>query len=182
MKGKLLFGVIICLALGAIIVLFAACGQGSRQLPTLSVVTPQQTVNEQPAVTWPAGLPEDKAQPWEELDADGCVVPPKGTSNLNFDSIFAAGIERYLEAGDVTDFGEASSFASGAAGGEVVSYAIYRLPMGADQPGTITADVNVQNGSVYYIGTRALQCARRGIHVRHREPDARGRCLRRREL
>ena len=104
MKGKLLFGLIICLALGAIIVLFAACGQGARQLPTLSVVTPQQTANEQPAVTWPDGLPEDQLQPWETMDANGYVIPPRRASNLNFDSIFAAGIERYLEAGDVTDF------------------------------------------------------------------------------
>jgi len=132
-----------------------ACGQGSRRVPTMLSVGAQQAaapaaVEQQ--VTWPEGLPEDKAQPWEELDADGYVVPPKGTSNLNFDSIFASGIERYLEAGDVTDFGEASSFASGAPGGEAVSYAIYRLALGAEKPGTITADVNVHSGSAYYIG------------------------------
>jgi len=132
-----------------------ACGQGSRRVPTMLSVGAQQAaapaaVEQQ--VTWPEGLPEDRAQPWEELDANGCVVPPKGTSNLNFDSIFASGIERYLEAGDVTDFGEASSFASGAPGGEAVSYAIYRLALGAEQPGTITADVNVHSGSAYYIG------------------------------
>jgi hypothetical protein len=165
MKAKFSFGVIICVAYLTIIALLAACGQGSRHVPTLTSVGTQQAgepaTMEQPAVTWPGALPEDKVQPWEELDATGNVVPPKSAegpersrraSNLNFDSIFAAGIERYLEAGDVTDFGEASSFASGAAGEELVSYAIYRLPLGVEQPGTITADVNLHNGSAYYIG------------------------------
>ncbi len=133
-----------------------ACGQGSKRVPTLAGVGSQQAgapaTAEQPQVTWPQGLPEDRAYPWEEVDANGKIVPPKGTSNLNFDSIFASGIERHQEGGTVTPYGEALSLASGAAGEGVVSYAIYRLPMGADQPGTITADVNVHNGSSYYIG------------------------------
>ncbi len=155
MKAKFSYKAAVYTAVITITILLVACGQGSKRVPTLSTIGTQQVaepVAMEQQVTWPGTLPEDKAQPWEELDADGRVIPPKAASNLNFDSIFAAGIERYLEAGDVTDFGEASSFASGAAGEELVSYAIYRLPLGVDQPGTITADVNVHNGSAYYIG------------------------------
>jgi hypothetical protein len=159
-----------------------ACGQGSKRVPTLSSLGTQQAA--EPAameqqVTWPAGLPEDRLQPWEELDANGYVVPPKGASNLNFATIFASGIERYLEAGDVTDYGEASSFASGASGSETVSYAVYRLPMGVDQPGTITADVNLHNGSAYYIGVGDYSVNSwhwhgpfAATHVRFNVPDA----------
>jgi len=139
MKTKFLFGVITCLALITIIALLAACGHGARHMPALSDTGTQQageSVAVEQQVTWPAGLPEDRLQPWEELDADGFVVPSRRASNLNFDSIFASGVERYLEAGDVTTYGEASSFASGAAGGEEMSYAIYRLPLGVEQPGT----------------------------------------------
>jgi len=167
------------MALSLVLITIISCGQGSKQLPTLSVVTPQQTVNEQPAVTWPGALPEDQLQPWETMDADGNVMPPKGTSNLNFDSIFASGIERYLEAGDVTTYGEASSFASGVAGGEEMSYAIYRLALGAEQPGTITADVNLHNGSSYYVGVGDYSVNTwhwygpfSATHVRFNVPDA----------
>jgi len=170
------------IALTLVLITLISCGQGSRRVPTISAIGTQQAV--EPAaveqqVTWPAGLPEDSVQPWEELDANGNVVPPRSASNLNFDSIFASGIERYLTAGDVTNFGEASSFASGAAGGEAVSYAIYRLPMGTDQPGTITADVNAHNGSSYYIGVGDYSANTwhwhgpfAATHVRFNVPDA----------
>jgi len=152
MKTRYLQSLAALVAVLAVVVFLTACGQGSRHIPTLSVALQPQASAEQAQVMWPSGLPEDKLQPWEEMDANGYVVPPKAASNLNFDSIFASGIERHLEAGDVTDYGEASSFASGAGGGEEISYAIYRLPMGTDQPGTITADVNLHIGSGYYIG------------------------------
>jgi len=155
MKGKFSQRAVICIAILTIIVLLVACGHGARHMPALSDTGTQQageSVAVEQQVTWPAGLPEDRLQPWEELDANGYVIPLKSTSNLNFDSIFASGVERYLEAGDVTTYGEASSFASGATGGEEMSYAIYRLPLGVEQPGTITADVNLHNGSSYYIG------------------------------
>jgi len=155
MSTRNLVRMVVVAAVAFVAIALMACGQGSKRVPTPATIGTQQTVAPaavEQQVTWPAGLPEDQLQPWETMDANGYVIPPKGTSNLNFDSIFAAGIERYLEAGDVTDFGETSSFASGAAGEESVSYAIYRLPMGVEQPGTITADVNLHSGSAYYIG------------------------------
>ncbi len=164
MNPKFSYKAAVYTAVITIIILLVACGQGSKRVPTILGVGTQQAAEPlamEQQVTWPGTLPEDRAQPWEELDANGHVMPPKGAegpeqgrraSNLNFDSIFAAGIERYLEAGDVTNYGEASSFSSGAPGGEAVSYAIYRLPLGVEQPGTIAADVNLHNGSSYYIG------------------------------
>ena len=159
-----------------------ACGQGSRHVPTISSIGSQhaaESATMEQQVTWPGALPEDQLQPWEELDADGNVMPPRSASNLNFDSIFASGIERYLEAGDVTTYGEASSFASGVTGGEEMSYAIYRLPLGVDQPGTITADVNLHNGSAYYIGVGDYSANTwhwygpfSATHVRFNVPDA----------
>jgi len=122
---KFLSVVAVCSVFVTIIILLAACGQGSRRVPTMSSIGTQQAG--EPAameqqVTWPGTLPDDKAQPWEELDANGNVIPPKAAegpersrraSNLNFDSIFASGIERYLEAGDVTTYGDRAISRSG---------------------------------------------------------------------
>ncbi|MEP0813218.1 MAG: hypothetical protein HRF49_00955 [bacterium] len=94
---------------------------------------------------WPSELPDDRPQPWEKLDENGYVIASGGDkdiSSINTDTEFAAGVERYIEFGDVTDFGEASRFASGAAGARSVSWALYRLSMGAGQPGVVAADVN----------------------------------------
>jgi len=160
-----------------------ACGQGSRRVPTISSIGAQQAgapvAVEQPQVTWPGTLPEDQLQPWEELDADGFVVPSRRASNLNFDSIFASGVERYMEAGDVTDFGEASSFASGATGEEFVYYigvGDYSVntwhwygPFSATHVRFNVPDAEYTSG----IGN---------IHFGYRQSDACGRGLRRREF
>lgn len=81
------------------------------------------------------------------MDGSGRVV-----NSINLQSQFVPGVERFQEAGDVSDLGEASSFTSGTPGDEVLSWAIYRIPMGADQPGTIATDVNLRLNSSYYIG------------------------------
>jgi len=100
-------------------------------------------------VEWPTGLPSDGIQPWEALEG-GRVVASSS------DAHFIPGIERFLEAGNVTDFGEASSFASGEPGGKGVSFAIYRMPMGGAQPSIVSIDANLhaQDGlsSSYYLG------------------------------
>ncbi len=102
----------------------------------------------QPVVQWPAGLPEDRLQPWETVDSAGRV-----TSSINLQSQFIPGVERFLEAGSVIDAGEATGFTSGSAGERMVSWAMYRIPMGAEQPGTIAADVNLLSaGCEYYLG------------------------------
>jgi hypothetical protein len=126
-----------------------SCGGHSRKA-AVSLGNPAAPAAEAPAaakVTWPT-LPVDKAQPWETLDGAGRVV-----SSINLQSEFIPGVERFLEGGvDVTDNGEATTLDSGDAGDHTVSWAIYRIPMGADQPGTIAADANLWPNSSYYVG------------------------------
>jgi len=159
--SNILFGVAITLVLITLI----SCGQASRRVPTISTVEPQEAVEpvavEQLEVTWPTGLPEDKVQPWEEVDAEGYVIPPErggehSASAINEDSDFTPGRERFDEAGDVSDLDEASRFSSGATGAEEVSYAIYEVALASAQPGAVSADVNLRlNGdspSAYWLG------------------------------
>src|SRR5688572_4818124 len=88
------------------------------------------------------GLPADGVQPWEELDERGYVLPlaNRNTSAFSGDSLFAPGIERFLEGGDVIDNGEASTMTSAAGS---VSYGIYRFTLGGVQPSAIAADANL---------------------------------------
>lgn len=132
-----------------IVLLLFACGHGQR-----AAFSPQPgDVNEPAAsitvaeVTWPNALPVDALQPWETLDGSGRIA-----SSINLESEFVPGVEWFTAAGEVSDLGEASSFASGASGAGDVSYALYRLPLGTEQPGTIAADVNLYAGGAYYLG------------------------------
>ncbi|MCH7471857.1 hypothetical protein IIA79_02775 [bacterium] len=105
---------------------------------------------------WPTGLPVDQAQPWEELDSDGLVI--RQSSGINAQSDFTPGVQRFNEAGDVSDLGEASRFASGEAGAGALSYALYRITLDGAQPGVVSADVNLHlrdgGGSIseYWLG------------------------------
>ncbi len=99
------------------LLLSISCGRNNSQrtdygLPSQSAVTTPVEVD------WPV-LPADKAQPWETVDGAGRVV-----SSINLQSQFVPGVERFLEAGAVTDLGEASAFTSGSPGSENVSWAI----------------------------------------------------------
>ncbi|HES57881.1 MAG TPA: hypothetical protein ENO21_00445, partial [Firmicutes bacterium] len=102
---------------------------------------------------WPAVLPLDKAQPWEELDAGGHVA-----SAINAQSEFCAGVERYSDSGaGVSDNGEAARLDSGSAGEKLLGWTIYRLTLSGAQPGVVSADVNLLEAdgggpSRYYIG------------------------------
>src|SRR5262245_44209842 len=76
--------------------LLSACG-GTGSAPA-APPTPQRDSS------CPQGLPVDGVQPWEVVDSVGRVVPaPRSASSLNEDSEFSAGIERFLEGGDVSD-------------------------------------------------------------------------------
>jgi len=132
-----------------IILLLFACGHGQRAsfAPQLGDVNEPAASITAADVTWPMALPQDALQPWERVDGSGRVV-----SSINLDSQFVPGVERFSDAGEVADLGEAASFASGAPGAEAVSYAIYRIPLGSGQPGTIAADVNLHGGGSYYLG------------------------------
>lgn len=129
-----------------------------------ATAVPGASATGQPAVSgtsWPSALPQDAVQPWERLDAAGRVIPRSAgrmAASINVNSIFVAGVERYLDSGDVTDYGEASTLHSGSKGARSLSTALYRLSLGAEQPGVVAADANLrlQNGSTalsgYYLG------------------------------
>ncbi|MCB1186442.1 PQQ-binding-like beta-propeller repeat protein [bacterium] len=100
--------------------------------------------------SWPASLPEDRLQPWEQLDADGLVVPAeRSASGINLESEFIPGVERFSSSGDVTDNGEASQLVSEA---EATSQAMYRIPLGGGHPGVVSVDANLLAGKGYYLG------------------------------
>ncbi len=132
-------------------------------------------------VSFPSTLPTDGVQPWEKVDGEGHVVSsetgamavqPLGVSDgmdtlrsriyrtssaIDLETDFTPGVEKFNSAGDVTDFQEASRFASGNVGEKQVSYALYRISLGPAQPGTISADVNLRlrndaTMSDYYLG------------------------------
>ena len=150
-------------AIASAVLLLGACGQGERRLAALNLPTsaPATALTGGLQVDWPTALPVDALQPWETVDLAGHVVPParhgKGAASINLQTEFIPGVERYLETAGVSDFGEASRFASGEPGAEGVAYAIYRLPLGAGQPGCLAAEVNLRlksdsTPSDYYLG------------------------------
>ena len=72
-------------------------------------------------------------------------------------SEFVPGVERFNEAGDVADYGEASTLSSGTGGSQQLSYAMYRLRLGGGQPGAVSIDLNLHGNdagelSAYYLG------------------------------
>jgi len=111
--------------------------------------------------SFPSSLPEDKPQPWEKLDEQGFVIPQtssgqKSPSAINLETDFTLGANRFLEAGDVTDYQDASRLRSGSPGGRALSYALYRISLGPAQPGVISVDANLHlkdDGSLseYYV-------------------------------
>jgi len=143
--------------------LTSCAGNFNDNVPLTDVAEPPA---EQPAIPapidyggWPAQLPADEQQPWEQLDAAGHVVPAeRSISCLNADSQYAPGVEREAESSSgVSDNAEAARFASGDAGGGDLSWAWWRLTMGGEQPGAVSADVNLlpmsDNGrSTYFVG------------------------------
>ena len=146
--------------------LLAACGggasvglDGGSNIVNNPVAADTTDTADQPtATTWPAGLPEDRVEPWESLDGDGYVVPGgRSAAGINADSEFTPGVERQYEGGSVADNGEAAALMSGSAGSGGVSYAIYRLTLGGVQPGTFSADINLHprsdgSASEYWLG------------------------------
>ena len=128
-------------AVAVLALVLASCGGLRQDIGTAASDSHNGLVLESSAPGWPVGLPVDRAQPWEELDSDGFVI--RQSSGINAQSDFTPGVERFDEAGDVNDLGEASRFASGEVGAGALSYALYRITLGAEQPGAVSADVNL---------------------------------------
>ncbi|MCH7471629.1 hypothetical protein IIA79_01565, partial [bacterium] len=128
-------------AVAVLALVLASCGGLRQDIGTAASDSHNGLVLESSAPGWPVGLPVDRAQPWEELDSDGFVI--RQSSGINAQSDFTPGVERYSEAGVVSDLGEASRFSSGASGSRALSYALYRIRLGGAQPGAVSADVNL---------------------------------------
>ncbi|MEP0813615.1 MAG: PQQ-binding-like beta-propeller repeat protein [bacterium] len=148
--------------IGAVVLLclfISSCSNSNHNVSVPDPVSGYSTPNIAQA-EWPEGLPADQIQPWEMLNSSGFVetkAAVKSASALNKDSEFVPGVERYLEAGNVLDNGEASAFDSGEGGAGMVAYAIYRIPLAGEEPGLLTADVNLKpkedgSPSSYWIG------------------------------
>ena len=131
--------------------LAAACSGNGAVTVAGGVETAGPPTSEIPALpapaTWPAVLPVDRPQPWEERGADD----QRTASVHGGGSALVAGVERYFEGGDVTDVGEASRLASDA-GTAPVSFAVYRLLMDGEQPGLLAVDANLLGGGGYFVG------------------------------
>ncbi|MCB1219086.1 MAG: hypothetical protein H7A35_06440 [Planctomycetales bacterium] len=99
---------------------------------------------------WPEGIPQDNIQPWEELDAEGYVIPAaRLASAINLESEFIPGVERFSSSGEVSDNGEASHISSAPG---TTAQAMYRIPLGGGHPGVVSVDANLVSGRGYYIG------------------------------
>ncbi len=124
--------------------LLASCAGDAGKL----AATPYQSIAAGVA-SWPQGLPLDAPQPWEN-DA-------RESSGLDSDSEFLPGVERFLEAGEVADSGEASRLQSGDAGSGEIAWAMYRLELAGQEPGVLALDINPRprsdgSQSSYFLG------------------------------
>lgn len=101
---------------------------------------------------WPSALPTDGVQPWERVDAAGMVIPggdARRVSAIDLNSEFVPGVERFLDGGLAEDKGEACALTSVTGS---LSYAVYRVPLGGDEPGVVSVDANVTAGDGYFVG------------------------------
>ena len=89
-----------------------------------------------------AGLPVDILQPREEVDSNGYVIPDRTVAGINQDSEFAPGTEYQAAGSGVSEVGEAALLASDLAP-DGLSWATWRLQMGGQEPGVVSADVNL---------------------------------------
>ena len=111
-----------CVSLIATFILTLAiigCGAGSSLRGAAEPggsVLPQYLTESQ----WPAALPQDAAQPWEQRDAQGRVpVAPHGASDADAGAEFAAGVERFSESpAGVSDNLSAAHMESGTPGAQ----------------------------------------------------------------
>lgn len=138
-----------------IMLLCAGCGGGQSTI----AVPAQQAVLQPAASGWPAGLPVDGVQPWEQLGADGYVIPAaRDASIYNGDSEFCRGAEyAHSSVVGLSDHGDAVLFCSGAPLSGEYTWAYWRLELGGVQPGAVSTDVNLlpmSNGeaSEYWLG------------------------------
>ncbi|MCB1215814.1 PQQ-binding-like beta-propeller repeat protein [bacterium] len=141
---------LIALASVSISCLLASCG--AQQGSVDGSISPASQANEfgfepAPQTGFPTKLPEDELQPWES--------ETRSTNGVDSNSDFTAGRDWFsTSSSGVSENGEAAHLEGGQPGS---SYGIWRIPLGGEQPGTISLDVNLlDNGSAaaseFYVG------------------------------
>ncbi len=105
------------------------------------------------------GLPEDSLLPWESLNGEGFVDPATArmSSAINENSEFWRGVDAFGTEGATSNFGQALRLESGSAGAGGRSIATYRIPLGGENPATLSTDINLRlrsdgSTSEFYIG------------------------------
>ena len=131
-------------------IFICACG-GSNNQPATIQGAPIDAAVQPASQGLPDSLPADGVQPWERLDADGYVIPQERSAlSINASTDFTPGVERFQESGDAADNLEATRL--NGTDDSSTSYAMYRVTMGAEQPGVVSVDANLLSGSGYYVG------------------------------
>ncbi len=148
-----LIAVLSCLAL-----LSACSGSGTQLDHNASPVAEQMASPGETATDWPVSLPEDSRRPWEQLDSAGKVIPQHGALSFDAGTEFIRGADADSSGGDTASLTQALHLGSGNSGAKQLSFALYRLSTGGEQPGALALDINLHaisggsGPSPYYIG------------------------------
>ncbi|MEZ5337829.1 MAG: PKD domain-containing protein [bacterium] len=128
-----------------------SCSSETARRQDLGSQQSSETALQDGSGQFPTSLPQDGVQPWEELDSDGLVIPAvRSASSINLNTDFTPGVERFLDSGDAADNLEATRLNGISPTG--TSSAMYRVTMGAQQPGIVSVDANLLSGKGYYVG------------------------------
>ena len=143
------------IALVVLLLVSTACGSTGEVSPQTLTAEPgaPESAALPAGIGKPSALPPDGIQPWESLTAGGHVLPAdaRASSSINASTDFTPGVERFMEAGDFADNGEALRLNGSDDSGS--SYAMYRVSLQAEQPGIVSIDANLLgSGSEYYVG------------------------------
>lgn len=157
-----------------LLICLLCCACGSVTKPAIPEAIPAVEAGS----GWPASLPADGRQPWEDGGNLNTSVPIRESSALDALSEFTAGSERFLEGGTVNDIGAVSRLSSGDSGSGELSYAQYRIALGNAQPGALAFDVNLLpqsdgSSSEYYIGLSSYASGRWEWHGPYSEHHVR---------
>ncbi|MEZ5339270.1 MAG: PQQ-binding-like beta-propeller repeat protein [bacterium] len=128
-----------------LLVLLSACGR-STSVESIDIANPVGVAEPDAQIgQFPNAVPQDALQPWEKSG--------RKQAGMNGDGEFLSGRDWFsISDSGVTENGEAARIGSGGS----LNYAIYRIPLGGLQPGTLSMDVNLlKNGdefpSEYYV-------------------------------
>ncbi|MEZ5336755.1 MAG: PKD domain-containing protein [bacterium] len=154
---RLLLPPILCLAM-----LGMSCGGGQT---TATVIPPAALVaGSEPA--GPPAFPADRLLPGESLDGAGLVAAERNAvaSALGISDEFQPGVD-YLDSSGVADKNGVAATLQAGPGGS--AWLTHRFPLGGQQPGVVSVDVNLlpgPNESSYYLGVANFDSSRWDWH------------------